>query len=132
MKAPSKTKDWVREVEFALEEAISIQQSTAGKLTEISNVHLFKMAPGIAAIYRGIKSERDKQGMIDVSWSAAFYVHEHIPYYKNKYRRCFAHAYLDSIIYLQLLSRRKAEKIIDRLEKKGVIEVWQAKTTYPT
>jgi len=107
-------------------EAISIQESTIGKPTEISKTHLFKMAPGIAAIYRGIKNENDKQAMIDVSWSVVFYVHEKIPNYKNKYRRCFVHAYLDSIIYLKLLSRRKAEKIIDRLEEKGRIEVWQA------
>ena len=126
MKVPTSHKDWVREVKFALEKALSIQESSIGQSTEINVVNLFKMAPGIAAIYRGIENEEEKQSMIDVSWSAVFYIHEEMPEYKKKYRRCFVHAYLDSMIHLKLITRRKAEKVFDRLEAKGVIEKWQA------
>ena len=125
MKTPSTVKGWAREVEMALDEAISIQESGVGKTTEVNNVDIYKMAPAIAAIYRSIESKETKRKMVDASCSAVLYVHENIPEYKNKYRRCFVHAYLDSMILLTLLTRTKAEKVIDYLESKGEIETWK-------
>ena len=126
IKAPSTVKQWTREIESALDEAISMQESSKGTATEIDKIDIYKMAPAIAAIYRNIESDKTKIKMIEVSWSAVLYVHEKIPEYKNKYRRCFVHAYLDSMIYLKLIMRTKGEKVIDYLEDKGVVEAWQA------
>jgi len=123
MKTPASNKDWSREVKFALEEALSIQEGSIGTETEIDMVDLYKMAPGIAAIYRDIENEEEKISIIKQSWSAVMYVHDEIPEYRDKHKRCFVHAYLDSIIYLKLITRRNAERVIDRLEAKGVIEV---------
>ncbi len=67
-----------------------------------------------------------RSGWEEASCSAVLYVHENIPEYKKKYRRCFVHAYLDSMILHKLLTRTKAEKVIDYLEGKGEIEIWQA------
>src|SRR5680860_515398 len=121
MKTPSSNKDWGREVKLALEEALSIQEISVGQSTEVNLVDLYKMAPGIAAIYRSIENEEEKNLIIEVSWSSVLFIHGEIPEYREKHKRCFVHAYLDSMIYLKLITRRNAEKVMDRLEVKGVI-----------
>ena len=126
IKTPSTVKEWAREVELALDEAISTREGSEGTAVEVSRVDMYKMAPAIAAIYRSIESEETKRKMIAASWSAVLYVHEKIPEYKKKYRRCFIHAYLDSMIFLKLLTRTKAENVIDYLESRGVMEICQA------
>ena len=126
LKTPSTIKEWAREIKWALEEAESAREDSEGAATEVSRLDMYKMAPAIGAIYRGIESEETKRKMIEASWSAVHYVHNKIPEYKKKHRRCFVHAYLDSMIFLSLLTRTKAEKVIDYLEAKGEIELWQA------
>lgn len=126
IKTPSTVKEWAREVEFALDEAISTREGSVDTSAEVSRIDMYKMAPAIAAIYRSIESEETKRKMIVTSWSAVLYVREKIPEYKDKYRRCFVHAYLDSMIFLKLLTRTKAEKVIDYLESRGIMEICQA------
>lgn len=124
MKIPSTVKGWAREVKYALDEALTTQESSIGTSKEVSLVNLYRMAPAIAAIYRSIDDEQTKEQLIRISWPTVRYVHENIPEYKEKYRRCFAHAYLDSMVYLQHISRKEAENVIDFLEHRGQIEAW--------
>jgi len=125
-KIPSSVKQWAQEVESALNEAVSIHDQSINTENEIDIINIYKMAPLIAAVYRDINIEKTKKEMIEISWPSVQYIHEKIPEYKNKYRRCFVHAYLDPIIYLKLMTRKKGEKIIDYLEVKGIIEAWRA------
>lgn len=83
------------------------------------------MAPLIAAIFNNVEDEKIKNEMKDISWSYVFNAHKEIPGYKDKWKRCFVHAYLDSIIYLKLITVEKSETIIDYLENKGAIESWK-------
>ena len=122
VKKSSTVKEWAKEVEFALKEALSIYEENTNSFNDID---LFKMAPAIAAIFNNIKSEKIKDEMIKVSWANVLHVHNEIPGYKTKSKRCFAHAYLDSIIFLQLITVKKSEKVLDYLERKKVIETWQ-------
>jgi hypothetical protein len=122
MKKPSTIKDWLREINFALDEAYSIQEGTS----EISNTDLYKMAPQILLIYRSIDDEALKRKVINLAWSSVITVHNEIPAFKLKYKRCFVHAYLDASIFLKIITTRKAERVIDFLEEKGTIETWEA------
>lgn len=122
VKKSSTVKEWAKEVEFALKEALSIHEESTNSFNDVD---LFKMAPAIAAIFNSIKSEKRKDEMIKVSWSNVLYVHNEIPGYKIKSKRCFAHAYLDSIIFLKLITVKKSEKVLDYLESKKIIEPWQ-------
>ncbi|TXK94362.1 hypothetical protein BMR07_14580 [Methylococcaceae bacterium CS1] len=83
------------------------------------------MAPLIAAIFNKVEDEKIKNEMKDISWAYVLNAHKEIPGYKDKWKRCFVHAYLDSIIYLKLITVEKSETIIDYLENKGVIESWE-------
>jgi hypothetical protein len=121
-KAPKTIKEWIREVEWALEEAIDILNEDSSTLSEDDLNNLYKMAPSISAIARGIEDRPIKDEMLSHSLANVMYVHKKIPDYKSKYRRCFVHAYLDSMIYTKYISQSKAEKVIDLLEGKRVIE----------
>jgi len=112
-------KEWAKEVEFALEEARSIYEESSPSLDEVD---FYKMAPLIAAIFNDIENEKTKNEMRAVSWSNVQYVHSEIPSYKVKSKRCFAHAYLDSVIFLRLITVKKSEKVLDYLGHKKVIE----------
>jgi len=118
-KTPKTIKDWLREVEWALNEAIDILNENSSSLPEDD---FYKMAPSISAILRGIEDPSVKDEMMKYSLSNVMYVHKKIPEYKSKYKRCFVHAYLDSMIYTNDITRAKAEKVIDLLEIKSIIE----------
>ncbi|TXL11656.1 hypothetical protein BMR05_16000, partial [Methylococcaceae bacterium HT4] len=70
------------------------------------------MAPLIAAIFNKVEDEKIKNEMKDISWAYVLNAHKEIPGYKDKWKRCFVHAYLDSIIYLKLITVEKSETII--------------------
>ena len=118
-KAPKTIKEWLREVEWALNEAMDILNENPSSLPEDD---FYKMAPSISAILRGIEDPSVKDEMMKYSLSNVMYVHKKIPEYKSKYKRCFVHAYLDSMIYTNDITRAKAEKVIDLLEIKSIIE----------
>ncbi len=116
------TKDWTREVKDALNEALSIQEESTGKENEVPVNNLYRMASPIALYFHKIDNDELKEELIKKTWGAVSYIQEEIPSFKNKYKRCFAHAYLDTLIHLKLLSTSKAEKIIDILERQDKIE----------
>jgi hypothetical protein len=116
---------WIKETEFALEEALSIRKDSADSDNAVMLNDIYKMAPSIAAIFNGIENEESKEEMRELVWSNVLHIHQKIPKYKSKSRRCFVHAYLDSIIYLKLITVKQAEKIIDFLESEGKIEEWK-------
>ena len=118
-KAPKTIKEWLREVEWALNEAIDILNENPSSLPEED---FYKMAPSISAILREIEDPSVKDEMMKYSLSNVMYVHKKNPAYKSKHKRCFVHAYLDSMIYTNDITRAKAEKVIDLLEIKSIIE----------
>lgn len=120
MKLPTTIKGWVKEVCYALDEALAIQEIECE--SPIANVDFYKMAPAIAAIYRSIESESVQKKMIERSWSGVLLVHNELPEYKLKYKSCFVHAYLDSMIYLKVMTLKKSHKVVDFMENKGMIE----------
>lgn len=122
MKKSYSTKDWTREVKDALSEALSIQEESVGKESEVPINNLYRMAAPIALYFHKIDNDELKEDLIEKTWGAVHYIREEIPSFKNKHKRCFAHAYLDTLIHLKLLSTSKAEKIIDILERQGKVE----------
>ena len=117
MKTPSTTKEWVRDVKWALQEALSIHEQTLGQSNEIPLNDIYKMASSIGLIYREIKDKTLQEELIKKTWGNVLYVHKEIPEFKNKYKRCFAHAYLDTMIHFGFIKASKADKIIDILER---------------
>lgn len=122
MKIPSTTKEWVRDVKEALNEALSIHEEGLGKESEVPRNDIYKMASSIGLIYRDIDDESLKDELIKKTWSNILYIHKEIPHFQNKYKRCFVHAYLDSMIHLGFIKVNRSEKIIDILERQGKIE----------
>lgn len=104
-------------------EAIDILEEKSPCPSEEDFINLYKMAPPIAAIARGIEDQDIKERMIKYSYSNVLCAHKEIPDYRFKYKRCFVHAYLDALIFTKYISQSKAEKVIDLLESKAVIEL---------
>ncbi|MES2818350.1 MAG: hypothetical protein V4812_05110 [Pseudomonadota bacterium] len=118
---PNTLKGWAREVLQALEEAEAIRQESP----QVEAESLFKLAPAIGAIYRGIEDEALKDSMLQHACGTVFMIHEHIPGYSALYKRCFVHCYLDAMILIKAMKLGKAEQVIEFLEAKGKVEAWQ-------
>ena len=120
-KLPTTIKIWAKEVIWALDEAENMLNDAGQQMPEDEFLGMYRMAPSIAAIARSVP----ESGRKEVSMHAiglCHYLFQEIPHYKLKYRRCFVHAYLDSMIFLKYLNKKKSVRIIDYLESKGVIE----------
>jgi hypothetical protein len=118
---PTTLKAWAREALQALEEAEAIRQESP----QVDEQSLFKMAPAIGAIYRGIEDTELKEKMLKHACGTVFMIHDHIPGYSALYKRCFVHCYLDAMILIKALKLGKAEQVIEYLEAKGKVEAWQ-------
>ncbi|MBX9913667.1 MAG: hypothetical protein K2Y25_07195 [Pseudomonadaceae bacterium] len=118
---PNTLKAWAREALNALEEAEAIRADSPG----IEEQDLFKMAPAIAAYFRGIDDEELTEKMFQHACGTVVMIHEQIPEYRDLYKRCFIHCYLDAMIMIKVLKLSRAEQVIDFLEAKGKVESWQ-------
>jgi len=120
-KLPITIKAWAKEVNWALDEAEYMLNDTKNQKPEDGLLGMYRMAPAIAGIVRSVpKSCRNE--VCEHSIGLCHYLFQEIPDYKLKYRRCFVHAYLDSMIFLKYLNREKSERVIDYLESKYSIE----------
>lgn len=120
-KLPTTTKAWAREVTWALDEAEDILNDTKNQKPEDGMLGMYRMAPAIAGIVRSVP-ESCRTELNEHSIGLCHYLFQEIPDYKLKYRRCFVHAYLDSMIFLKHINREKSERVIDYLNSKSVIE----------
>lgn len=118
---PNTLKAWAREALQALEEAEAIREESP----QMDSESLFKLAPAIAAIYRGIEDPLLKESMLQHACGTVFVIQEQIPGYNALYKRCFVHCYLDALILIQAIKLSRAEQVIEYLEAKGKIEAWQ-------
>jgi len=118
---PKTLKGWARETLQALEEAEAIRAQSP----QVEEQSLFKMAPAIGAIYRGIEDADLKETMLKHACGTVFMIHEQIPSYSVLYKRCFVHCYLDAMILIKAINLAKAEQVLDYLESKGKVEAWQ-------
>ncbi|WP_137884999.1 hypothetical protein [Pseudomonas sp. 2FE] len=118
---PNTLKGWAREALQALDEAEAIRLESP----QLEAESLFKLAPAIAAIYRGIEDPLLKESMLKHACGTVFMIQEHIPGYSALYKRCFVHCYLDTMILIKAMKLGKAEQVIDYLETKGKVEAWQ-------
>ena len=118
---PKTIKSWANEVIWALDEAEDMLNDTKHQMPEDEFLGMYRMAPAIAAIVRNVpESSRDE--VCKYAIGLCHYLFQEMPHYKLKYRRCFVHAYLDSMIFLKYLNKEKSESIIDCLESKSFIE----------
>lgn len=122
MGTPKTVEEWAEEAKFALDEALSIQQESAVKEQPVLIRELYKMAPLIAVIFRKIEDHEIKEQIRQETWATVKHVHKVIPGYIHKYKRCFVHAYLDSMISLELISLTDSDNVLDLMEERGEIE----------
>mgnify|MGYP006910205916 CR=1 FL=1 len=106
---------------WALDEAEDMLNDPNQQMPEDEFLGMYRMAPIIAAIVRSVPdSSRDE--VCEYSIGLCHYLFQEMPHYKLKYRRCFVHAYLDSMIFLKYINKKKSECIIDYLDSKSIIE----------
>jgi hypothetical protein len=119
--APKTNKNWAKEITQAISEAEALLQETEQELGEKMNNRLFVSAPVIAMKTRGVDFTK-RQDAIDFACESVVSMLREFPELKDKPKRCFVHAYIDTHIYLKLFKQSKSEELFFLLENKAIIE----------
>lgn len=118
---PKTNKGWTKEITVALEDAEQLLQETQQELGEDMKGRLFVSAPIIAMKNRGVDFSK-RQDAVDYACESVVSMLREFPELKDKYRRCFVHAYIDTHIYLKFYKQSKSEDLFYYLENKEIIE----------
>ena len=121
MATPKDNKSWAKEITQALEDAMQLLVETEQEVGEQLNDRLFIAAPVVAMKNRGIDFTKHTDA-VDFACESVVSMLREYPEFRDKYKRCFVHAYIDAHIYLKLYKQSKAEDLFYYLESKGIIE----------
>jgi|GEM_PF-3330134 len=121
MAVPKDNKSWAKEITRALDDGMRLLVETEQEVGEQLHERLFIAAPVIAMKNRNIDFTKHDD-VTDFACESVVSMLREYPEFKNKYKRCFVHAYIDSHIYLKLYKQSKAEDLFFYLESKGIIE----------
>ncbi len=118
---PKTNKTWAREITLALQEANTLLKETEQELGEKIENRLFTSAPVMAMKNRNIDFTQ-REDAINYACESVVSMLRHYPELKDKEKRCFVHAYVDTHIYLKLFKQSKSEDLFYYLENKEIIE----------
>ena len=119
--APKTNKNWAKEIIQAITDAESLLLETEEELGEKMNNRLFVSAPVIAMKTRGVDFTK-RQDAIDFGCESVVSMLREFPELKDKPKRCFVHAYIDTHIFLKFYKQSKSEDLFFYLENKEIIE----------
>ena len=110
---PRKIKQWAKEAVDSLEVAWQIAEAEHGELNHQAKEYLYKYGPMFCAKNRGIRERIKIKAMAEYAIRDRFEDFEIEPESKNNYSINFLLAYLDSHVYLKLLSENKVHEIME-------------------
>jgi 5-bromo-4-chloroindolyl phosphate hydrolysis protein len=118
---PKTVKAWSAEITQALDEAKLLLKETENEIGKNLIDRLFISAPVIAMKNRNIDFSKNPKAMNYACESVVSMLNEY-PELQKQSDRCFAHAYVDTHIYLKLYKQSKCENLFCYLERKNIIE----------
>ena len=121
---PRKTKQWAKEAIDALKLAWQLAEAEHGELNHQAKEHLYKYGPMFCAKNRRIREKSNIKAMAEYAIRDRFEDFEIDPEAKNNYSINFLLAYLDSHVYLKLLSKNKVHEIMEFITENYEIPEW--------
>ncbi len=110
---PKKIKQWAKESIASLKLARQIAEAEHGELNHQAKESLYKYGPMFCAKNRGIKEQSKIKEIAEYSIRERFGDFKIEPESINYYSINFLLAYLDSHVYLKLLSENKVHEIME-------------------
>ena len=110
---PRKKKQWAKESIGALKLAWQITEAEHGELNHQAKQYMYKYGPMFCAKNRGIRDKSKIKAMAEYAIRDRFEDFQRESEAKYNYSINFLLAYLDSHVYLKLLSENKVHEIME-------------------
>lgn len=112
---------WSEEIQIALKDAMQLLVEAEQDVDEKFNEQLFIAAPVVAMMNRKIDFTEHRDA-VDFACGQVIKLLKKDPELQRQYKWCFANAYLDSYIYLEIIDGEIKKKILAFLCQTKVIE----------